>query len=157
MLYLSPTHGYLGKHRKIKPTGVERLVWAEGHGADVLTTVPTELAGWAGSSAGRNYMPLARMAIYQQGVQVYIAPTPTPGTPGPPPCSTLPAKAGASCWAATSSSAATIIPGSSGSFVRQRRDVIAGRQRDRLPAGQVLAGPLWDEAGMLTAIWTSTR
>jgi nitrilase len=151
MLYLSPTHGYLGRHRKIKPTGVERLVWAEGHGADVLTTVPTELGRLGGLICWENYMPLARWPSISRACRSTSPPRPTPATPGPPPCSTLPAKAAASCWAATSSSAATITPTSSGLGGGRRGRHLPGRQRHRLPAGKIRGGPLWDEAGVLVA------
>lgn len=41
ILYISPTSGLLGVHRKIKPTGTERLVWAEGSGKNLVTLIPT--------------------------------------------------------------------------------------------------------------------
>ncbi|MEO0333364.1 MAG: nitrilase-related carbon-nitrogen hydrolase, partial [Bacteroidota bacterium] len=44
LLYFSPKVGYLGKHRKLKPTGVERLVWGEGQ-ADTLIAINEKLAG----------------------------------------------------------------------------------------------------------------
>ena len=34
MLYISPTKGLLGIHRKIKPTGTERVIWDEASGKD---------------------------------------------------------------------------------------------------------------------------
>lgn len=74
MLYISPEKGLLAVHRKIKPTGTERLIWAEGDGKD-LVTVETELGKLGGLICWENYMPLARMAMYQQGVEIYIAPT----------------------------------------------------------------------------------
>ena len=74
MLYLSPTKGLLGVHRKIKPTGTERLVWAEA-GAESLVTCDTKIGKLGGLICWENYMPLARMAIYSKGVEIYIAPT----------------------------------------------------------------------------------
>jgi nitrilase len=53
-------------------------------------------------------MPLARMAIYQQGVQVYIAPTADARDTWPATMQHIACEGRFSCWAATSSSAATI-------------------------------------------------
>jgi nitrilase len=74
MLYISPTEGLLGVHRKIKPTGTERLIWSEADGQS-LVAVDTKIGRLGGLICWENYMPLARMAMYQQGVEIYIAPT----------------------------------------------------------------------------------
>jgi nitrilase len=74
MLYISPTHGLLGVHRKIRPTGSERVIWHEA-GGEALVTFATSIGRLGGLICWENYMPLARMAMYQQGVQLYIAPT----------------------------------------------------------------------------------
>ncbi|MAU72210.1 MAG: nitrilase [Pseudozobellia sp.] len=74
MLYISPTEGLLGVHRKIKPTGAERLIWAESD-ADSLVTFESKIGKLGGLICWENYMPLARMAMYKKGVEIYIAPT----------------------------------------------------------------------------------
>jgi nitrilase len=74
MLYISPSDGLLGVHRKIKPTGTERIVWAEGD-ASSLVTFDTRVGRLGGLICWENYMPLARLAMYQKGVQIYLAPT----------------------------------------------------------------------------------
>jgi len=74
MLYIDPSKGLVGVHRKIKPTGTERLIWAEGDAND-LVAVDSSLGKLGGLICWENYMPLARMAMYQKGVQIYIAPT----------------------------------------------------------------------------------
>ena len=74
MLYISPEKGFLGVHRKIKPTGTERIIWAEDSG-ESLVTFDTKIGKLGGLICWENYMPLARMAMYQKGVQIYIAPT----------------------------------------------------------------------------------
>ncbi|MDY8137308.1 carbon-nitrogen hydrolase family protein [Aquimarina sp. 2201CG5-10] len=74
MLYISPTQGLLGVHRKIKPTGTERIIWAEASG-ESLVTFNTKIGKLGGLICWENYMPLARMAMYQKGVEIYIAPT----------------------------------------------------------------------------------
>lgn len=74
MLYFGPDGTLLGKHRKLKPTGSERLIWGEGDGS-TLTVIDTPFGRMGGLICWENYMPLARVAMYQQGVRIYIAPT----------------------------------------------------------------------------------
>jgi nitrilase len=73
-LYFNPDGELLGKHRKLKPTAAERLIWGEGDGS-TLTVVDTEYGKVGGLICWENYMPLARMAMYQKGVDLYLAPT----------------------------------------------------------------------------------
>ena len=73
-LYFGPDGTILGKHRKLKPTGSERLIWGEGDGS-TLTVLDTELGKIGGLICWENYMPMARMFMYSQGVEIYIAPT----------------------------------------------------------------------------------
>ena len=74
MLYISPANGLLGVHRKIKPTGTERLIWAESDGSS-LVSFDTEIGKLGGLICWENYMPLARMSMYRKGVEIYLAPT----------------------------------------------------------------------------------
>ena len=74
MLYFNPDGLLIGKHRKLKPTGSERLVWGEGDGS-TLTVIETEFGKIGGLIYWENYMPLARMALYAKGVEIYLAPT----------------------------------------------------------------------------------
>jgi nitrilase len=74
LLYYGPDGEVIGKHRKLKPTGAERLVWGEGDGSD-LAVLDTEVGQVGGLICWENYMPLARMALYAKGVEIYLAPT----------------------------------------------------------------------------------
>ncbi len=73
-LMIDPVAGLVGIHRKLMPTGTERLIWGFGDGSTI---------GTAQSSVGRvgtvicweNYMPALRQAMYAQGVELYCAPT----------------------------------------------------------------------------------
>jgi nitrilase len=73
-LYFAPDGEIIGKHRKLKPTGSERLIWGEGDGS-TLTVLSTNLGKIGGLICWENYMPLARMAMYSKGVELYLAPT----------------------------------------------------------------------------------
>jgi len=74
LLHFGPDGRLLGKHRKLKPTGAERLIWGEGDGS-TLHVLNTTVGRIGGLICWENYMPLARMALYQQGVELYLAPT----------------------------------------------------------------------------------
>ncbi len=74
LLYFGPDGSLLGKHRKLKPTAAERILWGEGDGS-TLTSLDTDIGKIGGLICWENYMPLARMAMYRQGVEVYLAPT----------------------------------------------------------------------------------
>jgi nitrilase len=74
LLYFGPDGKILGKHRKLIPTGGERLMWAQGRG-DTLVSFDTSLGKLGGLLCWENFMPLARNAMYESGVQIYVAPT----------------------------------------------------------------------------------
>jgi nitrilase len=74
LLYFGPDGQILGKHRKLKPTGAERLIWGEGDGS-TLPVFDTELGKIGGLICWENYMPLARTFLYSRGVELYLAPT----------------------------------------------------------------------------------
>jgi len=77
LLYFNPDGKMIGKHRKLKPTGAERLIWGEGDGS-TLPVFETDFEKIGGLICWENYMPLARMAMYSKGVEIYLAPTADP-------------------------------------------------------------------------------
>ncbi len=151
LFYFGPDGRFLGQHRKLKPTGLERYVWGEGDGNGLLS-FDTDLGKIGGLICWENYMPLARTALYQQGVEMYLAPT---------------ADARDS-WQATMQHVA--LEGrcfvlASNQFVR-KADYPARYQAELVdepevmsrggsvilsPFGEILAGPLYDQEGLLTA------
>ena len=74
LLFISDEGTMLGKHRKLIPTGGERLIWAQGDGT-TLRSYNTTSGKIAGLICWENYMPLARNAIYESGAQILAAPT----------------------------------------------------------------------------------
>ncbi|GGG02973.1 carbon-nitrogen hydrolase family protein [Paenibacillus abyssi] len=74
ILYLGPDGKVLGKHRKLVPTGAERLLWGQGDGS-TLTVIDTPFGRIGGLICWENYMPLARMAMYAKGIDILITPT----------------------------------------------------------------------------------
>jgi len=74
LLFIGPDGNILGVHRKLIPTGGERLMWARGDGEN-LVTFETAIGRLGGLICWENFMPLARQAMYIAGVQIYVAPT----------------------------------------------------------------------------------
>ncbi len=73
-LFFGPCGSLLGKHRKLKPTALERCIWGEGDGS-TLTAIDTPYGRMGSLICWENYMPLARVAMYKKGIALYIAPT----------------------------------------------------------------------------------
>ncbi|MBD3181981.1 carbon-nitrogen hydrolase family protein [Candidatus Poribacteria bacterium] len=80
MLYINSEGSIIGKHRKIIPTGGERLVWARGDGS-TMDVYDTPFGKLGGLTCWENYMPLARYAMYSWGTQIYVAATWDSGEP----------------------------------------------------------------------------
>ncbi len=73
-LLYGPDGSLLGKHRKLMPTALERLVWGFGDGS-TLPVVQTPLGRIGAVICWENYMPLLRTAMYAKGIELYCAPT----------------------------------------------------------------------------------
>ena len=152
LLTYSPEGELALHHRKLVPTNHERLVWGQGDGRG-LRAIETPLGRIGGLICWENYMPLARFALYESGVEVYIASTADDGD----------------SWQATlqhialESRAFVISPchfQRAGSYpadfplrgLIDGRDVLGrGGSAILAPDGDYLAGPLYDEEGILYA------
>jgi nitrilase len=154
LVYLGPDGSLLGKHRKLVPTGGERLVWAQGDGS-TLEVYDTPFGRLGGLICWENYMPLARYSLYALGVQIYVAATWDRGEP----------------WLSTIRHIAKegrVVVLSSGMLLRKsdlpelsglktrfysKADewINAGDSAIVDPEGNFLAGPLQKKEGLLTA------
>jgi nitrilase len=150
LVYLGPDGRLLGKHRKLKPTAAERLVWGEGDGS-TLATVATPFGTLGGLICWENYMPLARMAMYQKGVDLYLAPTADAREAWQATIRHIAVEGRCFVLAANQYLTRAMMP-------RDWEDVSAGdddfcRGGSAIvgPLGAYLAGPLFDAEGILTA------
>jgi nitrilase len=73
-LFFSPNGGLQGKHRKLMPTAMERLIWGFGDGS-TMPAIRTEFGIVGAAICWENYMPLFRSAMYAKGVNLWCAPT----------------------------------------------------------------------------------
>jgi len=153
MLYFGPDGSYLGKHRKIKPTAQERVIWAEDDG-NTLSSFDTVIGKLGGLICWENYMPAARMAMYQKGVQVYLAPTADNRDHWQHTLKHIALEG--RCYVlgcnqyVTKSMYPTDLPGRD-DLANQPEVMSRGGSTIISPLGEVLAGPLWGEEGILTA------
>jgi nitrilase len=74
LVLIGPDGEILNRHRKLVPTNPERMVWSPGD-AHGLRVIDTPLGRVGGLICWENYMPLARFSLYAQGVEIYVAPT----------------------------------------------------------------------------------
>lgn len=152
LIYVSPTQGYLGKHQKIKPTGVERLIWAEGTGRDSFRVFATELGRMGGLICWENYMPLARMSIYQQAPQLYLAPTADARLTWPATLQHIACEARCYVLGSNQFFQRSDYPEAYQDFLEEADTILCrGGSAIVSPQGEFIAGPLWDQEGILTA------
>jgi nitrilase len=142
--------GELALHRrKLVPTNHERLVWGQGSG-DGLVTIPTDLGRLGGLICWENLMPLARFALYESGVEIYLAPTADDSGEWQDSIRHIAREARAfvispCVFQRASSYPADIRLAEGPDLLGRGGSAILG------PDGAYLAGPLWDEEGILYA------
>ncbi|MEV6344312.1 carbon-nitrogen hydrolase family protein [Actinoplanes sp. NPDC051851] len=74
VVLIDETGSRVGHHRKVMPTGSERLIWGFGDGS-TLPVVASPAGRLGAVICWENYMPLMRAAVYGQDVEIYCAPT----------------------------------------------------------------------------------
>jgi nitrilase len=151
MLYISPSDGFLGVHRKIKPTGSERIIWSEDDG-ESLVTFQTKIGKLGGLICWENYMPLARMAMYKQGVEIYIAPTADSREEWTSTMKHVALEGRCFVLGCNQFYTKSMYPDKYQYLVQDEpENLCRGGSVIVSPLGKVIAGPLFDEAGALIA------
>jgi nitrilase len=152
-LLVHDEHGSLVlKHRKLVPTNHERLVWGQGDGAG-LRAVQTSAGRIGGLICWENYMPLARFALYESGIEIYLAPTADDDEPWQHTLVHIARESRAFVVSPAHFQRASAYPPEFPlAHELQGKDVI-GRGGSAIlgPDGAYLAGPLYDEEGILYA------
>ena len=158
LLYHAPDGRLALKHRKLVPTNHERLVWGQGDG-EGLRAIETDLGRLGGLICWENYMPLARFALYESGVEIYIASTADDGDSWQSTLIHIAREARAFVVSPSHFQRAASYPEdfplakllAGAEFVGRGGSAILG------PDGSYLAGPLYDEEGILYAELDPTR
>jgi len=142
----------LNKHRKLMPTNPERMVWGFGD-ASGLNVVETAVGRIGTLICWENYMPLARYALYSQGVEIYIAPTYDSGDGWVGSLQHI-AREGR-CWVVgcgnlmQGSDFPDDLPGKKQLYPDAEEWVNQGDSLVIAPGGAIVAGPLHKESGIL--------
>jgi nitrilase len=151
LLYFDNQGNLVGKHRKLKPTGLERYVWAESDGS-TLVSFDTSIGRIGGLICWENYMPLARMAMYQKGVDIYLAPTADTRESWQSTMQHIALEGRCFVLAANQFVKKSDYPERYQEDLTDQPDVMStGGSVIISPMGDVLAGPLWHQEGLLTA------
>ncbi len=154
MLYFSPEGNLIGKHRKLKPTGSERLIWGEGDGS-TMPVFSTEFGKIGGLICWENYMPLARMAMYAKGVEIYLAPTADSRETWQATVRHIACEGRCFVLACNQFVTKGMYPPDLETIEEltdQPEVMCRGGSVIVAPSGEVIAGPLWDKEGILYAV-----
>lgn len=149
-LYFDPATGLTARHRKLMPTGTERLIWGQGDGS-TLPVLETAAGRVSGAICWENHMPLLRTAMYAKGVQIWCAPTVDERDIWQ--CSMRHIAHEGRCFV-ISACQVQPSPAELGLDVPgwdPQRPLINGGSLIVGPLGDVLAGPLHGQTGLLTA------
>ena len=144
----------LNRHRKLMPTNPERMVWGFGDGSG-LNVVDTPTGRLGTLMCWENYMPLARYALYSQGVEIYIAPTYDSGDAWLGTMQHI-AREGR-CWviscgvALTNSDIPADFPDRDNLYPSTEEWINPGDSAVIAPGGEIIAGPMNKEKGILYA------
>ena len=152
-LLVHDEHGSLVlKHRKLVPTNHERLVWGQGDGAG-LRAVQTSSGRIGGLICWENYMPLARFALYESGIEIYLAPTADDGETWQHTLVHIARESRAFVVSPAHFQRASAYPPEFPLADELQGEDVIGRGGSAIlgPDGAYLAGPLYDEEGILYA------
>ena len=151
---IGPDGRLLNRHRKLMPTNPERMVWGFGD-ATGLKVVDTPCGRAGALICWENYMPLARYALYAQGIELYLAPTYDSGDAWIGTLQHIAREGG--CWVICSGTAFRArdlpddFPGKAALYPDDDEWVNPGDSVVIAPGGEIVAGPLRNENGLLYA------
>lgn len=151
-VYIGPDGQVLGKHRKLMPTALERLVWGFGDGS-TLQAVDTPYGKLGAVICWENYMPALRMAMYQQRVALYCAPTADDRDSWASTMQHIALEGRCFVLSACQHLRRSQFPADMNNRLPEAPDTVLMRGGSMIidPLGKVLAGPVFNEDALLTA------
>ena len=151
---IGPTGEILNRHRKVMPTNPERMVWGFGD-ATGLRAIETPCGRLGTLLCWESYMPLARYALYAQGIDIYVAPTYDNGQRWVATMQHIGREGGCwvigSGWAFQGHHLSDAVPELKPLYPDADEWVNTGDSVVVAPGGKVVAGPLHEEMGILYA------
>jgi nitrilase len=152
LLFHDPEGRLALHHRKLVPTNHERLVWGPGDGRG-LRAIETGLGRLGGLICWENYMPLARFALYESGVEIYVAATADDSDAWQATLVHIARESRAFVVAPSHFQRASAYPADFPLRKELEGVELIGRGGSAVlgPDGAYLAGPLYDEEGILYA------
>jgi len=152
VVYIDDGGRIIGKHRKVMPTGTERLIWGFGDGS-TLQAVESPAGTLGAVICWENYMPLLRAAMYAQGVDVYCAPTADDRDSWLPTITHIALEGRCHVLSACQVMRRRDFPDDYDAAFGTAPDDVLMRGGSAIvsPRGELLAGPLYDEEGLLLA------
>jgi nitrilase len=152
VLFFGPDGTLLGKHRKLMPTAAERLVWGFGDGS-TMPVLQTPIGRLGAVICWENYMPLMRMHMYAQGVQLYCAPTADDRETWLPTLRHIALEGRCFVLGCNQFARRRDYPADYPALAGSDPETIMSRGGSCIidPLGRVLAGPLFDAPNILTA------
>jgi nitrilase len=152
LLYYNPAGDLVQKHRKLKPTAAERIIWGEGDGSD-LQVVETPFGKIGGLICWENYMPLARINLYKQGIEFYLAPTADERDSWIASMQHIACEGRCYVLSCNQMVLKSDYPERFQPELARQKDIMSrGGSMIVSPLGEILAGPLFDEEGILYAV-----
>lgn len=160
VVYIDAAGAIAGRHRKLVPTGAERLVWGNGN-AHLLTVVEIHGVRVGSLICWENYMPLARMAMYERGIDVLLAPTWDNSDEWVPTLRHIAKEGQIFVVGVTAflrgSDVPRDLPGAGELYGGDDDFMSRGNTTIVAPGGELIAGPLIGEAGVVTATLDLSR
>jgi nitrilase len=152
VLFFAQDGTLLGKHRKLMPTAAERLVWGFGDGS-TMPVFDTPIGRLGAAICWENYMPLMRMHMYSQGIQLYCAPTADDRDTWQATVRHIALEGRCFVLSCNQVARRSDYPADYPAIQGDQPETIMSRGGSCIvdPLGRVVAGPLFDRPGILTA------
>jgi len=151
---IGPDGELLNRHRKLMPSGPERMTWGFGD-ASGLRAVDTPAGRLGALICWENYMPQARLALYADGIEILVAPTYDSGERWIASAQHIAREGG--CWVLGAGCVLQgrdlpgDLPGRAQLFPDDDEWINGGDSVVVAPGGRIVAGPLHDTRGTLLA------
>ncbi len=152
VVFLAPDGTLLGKRRKLIPTGAERLIWGFGDGS-TMCVYDTPIGRLGAVICWENLMPAARMAMYDQGIELYCAPTADGRDSHHATMRHIAQEGRCFVLAANQVMRVADFPSGHPQPFGEEPDLVVCRGGSAIigPLGQVMAGPVYDTEALLVA------